>query len=182
MMKKTSLIFAAALSFASVLAQAQTAAPAAAPAADAPAPAADHAARRDARIEEHIKRLHDQLKITAAEEPQWQTVADVMRSNGETLGDLYRQRAENKNLSATDDLKQYVEITQANADGAKKLADAFQPLYDSFPADQKALADTTFRKGFAHEHAMEHRKAMKKHEHAKAAEAASAAAPVAASQ
>lgn len=174
-MKKTSLIFAAALSFASVLAHAQTDAPAAASA----APADQAAARHDARIEEHIKRLHDQLKITSAEEPQWQAVADVMRSNGETLGDLYRQRANNKNLSAVDDLKQYVEITQANADGAKKLADAFQPLYDSFPADQKALADTTFRNGFGRPHPAEHRKAKK---HAQAAEAASAAAPAGASQ
>jgi Spy/CpxP family protein refolding chaperone len=170
-MKKTSLFFAAAISLASALAQAQTAAPDA-----ASAPADQAVTHREARIEARIKYLHDQLKITSDQEAQWKTVADVMRDNGETLGRLYQERAQAKDLSAVDDLKQYVAISQASADGAKKLADAFEPLYDSFPADQKALADATFRKGpVAEGHARPHKK------HAKPAAAANAAAAAPAS-
>jgi hypothetical protein len=43
-------------------------------------------------------------------------------------------------------MKQYAEITQAHADGTKKLVDAFEPLYNSFSPEQKKLADTTFRR------------------------------------
>ncbi|MGU7774959.1 Spy/CpxP family protein refolding chaperone [Burkholderia sp. MR1-5-21] len=147
-MKKISLTLAAltvaAGAFAQTQPQPQSPAQPAAAAASAPT-AAQRAARREARIEERITYLHNQLKITPAQEPQWKTFADTMRENGDTMGRLYRARMESRNASAIDDMKQYAELAQANADGAKKLADAFEPLYASFPADQKALADTTFR-------------------------------------
>jgi hypothetical protein len=144
-MKKISLTLAALTLAASAFAQAQTQAqPATAAAASAPA-APQAAARHEARVEQRIAYLHRQLKITAAEEPQWKTFADTMRENGDTMGRLYRERMENRQSNALDDMKQYADLAQAHADGAKKLAEAFAPLYDSFPAGQKALADTTFR-------------------------------------
>ncbi|KUY75786.1 Spy/CpxP family protein refolding chaperone [Burkholderia sp. RF4-BP95] len=177
-MKKISLTLAtlavAASAFAQTPPQPQTPAPATATAASAPS-AEQRAARHEARIEQRIKYLHDQLKITSAQEPQWKTFADTMRENGDTMGRLYRTRMESRNVSAVDDMKQYAELAQANADGAKKLADAFAPLYESFPADQKALADTTFR-SWLH-HGGEHRgkgKARSKEGKAAAAPAASA--------
>ncbi|KVD72955.1 hypothetical protein WS62_09195 [Burkholderia sp. ABCPW 14] len=142
-MKKITLTFAAALALTAALAHAQ--APASMPAAAA-ASAPSAAARHEARVEERITYLHNQLKITPEQEPQWKTFADTMRDNGATMARLYRERIENKNASALDDMKQYAELTQTNADGAKKLADAFAPLYANFPAEQKTLADSTFRK------------------------------------
>lgn len=144
-MKKISLTLAALTLAASAFAQTQPAATAAssAPASASAAPQA--AARHEARVEQRIAYLHRQLKITAAEEPQWKTFADTMRENGDTMGRLYRERMENHQSNAIDDMKQYADLAQAHADGAKKLAEAFAPLYDSFPAEQKALADTTFR-------------------------------------
>ncbi|RQS20125.1 Spy/CpxP family protein refolding chaperone [Burkholderia sp. Bp8998] len=178
-MKKISLTLAtlvvAASAFAQTQPQPQTPAPATATAASAPS-AEQRAARHEARIEQRIKYLHDQLKITSAQEPQWKTFADTMRENGDTMGRLYRTRMESHNVSAVDDMKQYAELAQANADGAKKLADAFAPLYASFPADQKALADTTFR-SWLH-HGGEHRGAGKaKSKEGKAAAAPAASAP-----
>ncbi|KUY92209.1 MULTISPECIES: Spy/CpxP family protein refolding chaperone [unclassified Burkholderia] len=177
-MKKISLTLAtlavAASAFAQTPPQPQTPAPSTATAASAPS-AEQRAARHEARIEQRIKYLHDQLKITSAQEPQWKTFAETMRENGDTMGRLYRTRMESQNVSAVDDMKQYAELAQANADGAKKLADAFAPLYESFPADQKALADTTFR-SWLH-HGGEHRgkgKAGSKEGKAAAAPAASA--------
>ncbi len=144
-MKKISLTLAALTLAASAFAQAQTPAqPAATASASTPA-APQAAARHEARVEQRIAYLHRQLKITAAEEPQWKTFADTMRDNGDTMGRLYRERMENHQSNALDDMKQYADLAQAHAEGAKKLADAFAPLYDSFPAEQKALADTTFR-------------------------------------
>lgn len=174
-MKKISLTLAtlvvAASAFAQTPAQPQAAAPAMAPAASAPS-AEQRAARHEARVEQRIKYLHDQLKITSAQEPQWKTFADTMRDNGDTMGRLYRDRMAKHDVSALDDMKQYAELSQANADGAKKLADAFAPLYESFPAEQKALADTTFRSWL--NHGGEHRGKGKAKGKAAAAQAASA--------
>ncbi|MFC0398470.1 Spy/CpxP family protein refolding chaperone [Paraburkholderia rhizosphaerae] len=142
-MKKTLVLLVSALSI-SGGAFAQTAAPSAAPAMSA-ASGADKSARREERVEQRIAYLHQALKITPQQETQWNAFADVMRGNGATMSELFEQRHANKNISALDDMKQYAEIAQAHADGTKKLVDAFQPLYDSMPAEQKKLADVTFR-------------------------------------
>ncbi|WP_133649430.1 Spy/CpxP family protein refolding chaperone [Paraburkholderia flava] len=139
-MKKTLAILATALTMSGAFAQASSPA---APAMSASAPAAK--VQHEQRVEERIAYLHSQLKITSQQESQWNTFADVMRGNGQTMGELYRQRHDSKNVSALDDMKQYSEIATAHADGTKKLVDAFEPLYNSFSPEQKKLADTTFR-------------------------------------
>jgi hypothetical protein len=141
-MKKTLVMLASTLAMSGAFAQ--TAAPASAPAAAAAAPASG-AAQYEQRVEQRINYLHSQLKITPQQEPQWKAFADVMRSNGETMAGLYQQRVNNTSQSALDDMKQYATLTQAHADGTKKLVDAFEPLYNSLSPDQKKLADTTFR-------------------------------------
>ncbi|MDQ7977646.1 Spy/CpxP family protein refolding chaperone [Paraburkholderia sp. SARCC-3016] len=141
-MKKTLVLLVSALSISSAFAQ--TPASSAAPAMTA-ASNADKSARREQHVEDRIAYLHQQLKITPQQETQWNAFADVMRNNGDTMAKLFEARRADKNISALDDMKQYAEITQAHADGTKKLVDAFQPLYDSMSADQKKLADTTFR-------------------------------------
>jgi periplasmic protein CpxP/Spy len=142
-MKKALVILASTFAMSGAFAQAS--APAAAPV------AASAAAGHGERTEQRIAMLHSELKITPAQETQWQQFADVMRQNGETMGNLYRQRMADKNLSALDDMKQYTQIAQAHADGMSKLVAAFEPLYNSFSADQKKVADETFRQhGTAH--------------------------------
>jgi protein CpxP len=149
-MKKTLVALAASFAFSAAFAQAS--APAATPAA---ASAAARGAAREARVEERIADLHSKLKITSAQEDQWGKFADVMRDNGRTIGDLYRQRmAQSDTTSALDDMKQYEQITQAQADGTKRLVDAFEPLYASLSPEQKKLADASFHQP---RHEMGHR-------------------------
>ncbi|NLP65661.1 Spy/CpxP family protein refolding chaperone [Paraburkholderia sacchari] len=172
-MKKVFVILAATLSMSGAFAQ--TAASSAAPAAAAAASGAEaRAAQHQQRVEERIAYLHSSLKITAAQEPQWKTFADVMRSNGQTMAGLYKQRAEGQaQRNALDDMKQYAQITQAHADDMQKLVTAFEPLYNSLSPEQKKLADVTFRHGQETGHA-QHNKG-KPHAKAPAAEAASGA-------
>ncbi|HTH58535.1 MAG TPA: hypothetical protein VL689_00065, partial [Paraburkholderia sp.] len=63
------------------------------------------------------------------------------------MSQLFQQRKAATNVSALDDMKQYATISQAHADGMKKLVDAFEPLYGSLSPEQKKLADTTFHQG-----------------------------------
>lgn len=141
-MKKTLVMLASAVAMSGAFAQ--SAAPAAAPAAQSASAPAGKAAGHERNVEDRITYLHTQLKITSAQETQWSAFADVMRSNGQTMGQLFQERKAATNLSAIDDMKQYATISQAHADGMKKLVDAFEPLYNSFSPEQKKLADTTF--------------------------------------
>ncbi|SDD43916.1 Spy/CpxP family protein refolding chaperone [Paraburkholderia lycopersici] len=172
-MKKAIAILAVTLSMSGAFAQ--TAAPAATAAATAASGADVRAAQHQQRVEERITWLHTQLKITSEQEAQWKTFADVMRGNGQTMADLYKQRLESENTrNALDDMKQYAQISQAHADDMQKLVTAFEPLYNSFSPEQKALADQTFRHG--HEHGPAGKPAHPKKHKGKAKPSAGAAA------
>lgn len=113
--------------------------------------AADRDAHQD-RTEQRIKEMHAKLKITPAEEGQWGKVADAMRSDAKTMDELIQAKLKHtKDMTAIDDLKSYAEITEARADGVKKLIPIFSDLYASMSAAQKKEADTLFRYG-EHKH------------------------------
>ncbi|REE19183.1 LTXXQ motif family protein [Paraburkholderia sp. BL6669N2] len=141
-MKKALVMLATAVAMSGAFAQTSAPASASAPVSAASAPAGK--AGHERNVEDRIAYLHSQLKITSAQESQWNAFADVMRGNGQTMGQLFQQRRAATNLSALDDMKQYATIAQAHADGMKKLVDAFDPLYNSFSPEQKKLADVTF--------------------------------------
>ena len=111
-----------------------------------PAPAAK-AAPTVSRVESRIKSMHSALHITAAQEPQWQAFAEVMRDNAKTTGALIQERMAKANtMNAVDDLRAYGAIADAHAAGLKKLTSSFETLYNSLSDTQKKDADTLFRR------------------------------------
>lgn len=149
----TCAVAAAALlsSFAVALPALAQTSPAPAPAASTPSanataaatPAASEA-KHSAAVEAHIAALKKKLMITSAQEATWDTFAAVMRDNGEAIEAAVQEREASKNLDAIHDLQSYANVAQVHADGAKKLAGAFQPVYDSLSPEQKKNADTMF--------------------------------------
>jgi len=123
-----------------------------------PALAQDGAAMKPAaaqsgdRVEQRIKDLHDKLKITADEQPQWDAFVKVTRENEEKIHTLVEARHANETATAVDDLKSYKEIADAHAEGFSKLIPAFEDLYNKMTPDQKANADDVFRTYEGHEH------------------------------
>jgi hypothetical protein len=113
---------------------------------DASGPAmANSDAKRDAAVEKHIAGMHRTLKITAAQESQWNQVAETMRANAKDIDQAIDQRDANRSsANAIDDLNAYAAIAQVHADSVKKLASAFSTLYATLSADQKAAADAAF--------------------------------------
>jgi len=102
-------------------------------------------AKHDMRVEKHIKELHSKLKITPDEESKWDAVVTAMHENATDLDEVIDKRKANSDkATAIDDLNAYADIAQAHADGVKKLATAFTPLYESMPDDQKKVADQVF--------------------------------------
>jgi protein CpxP len=100
------------------------------------------------RTEARIKDMHAKLNITAMQEDQWGKVAQVMRENATSIETLIKVREEHaKTMTAIDDLKSYGDITDAHADGIKKLTPVFATLYASMSDDQKKEADYLFSHG-----------------------------------
>jgi periplasmic protein CpxP/Spy len=131
-------LLAGALPFARVAGAAEAQLAQAAP---APAPASAPANA----VEQRIKSLHDQLQITADQEPQWNAVAEAMRDSAKATGALIAARAKKaKSMTAIEDLHSYRAIAKAHLDGIEKLSAAFEKLYAAMPDGQKKNADAVF--------------------------------------
>jgi protein CpxP len=123
------------------------AAPAQEQVAPAPTPTERPRARRAAtdRVERWITTLHDELRITPAQEPQWNAVAQVMRENAQSVHHWIEERHSNqKATNAVADLRSYEQITETHADNIKRLLPPFQALYASMTDQQKKNADVVF--------------------------------------
>jgi len=117
------------------------------PAASEPPGAASSASKPNIDPDEvRIKGLHDQLKITPEQEALWGNAAQIMRSNDEKMDALATERHNKAStMTAVEDLRSYGEITEAHATGIKTFVPAFEKLYNSMSAVQKANADKIFR-------------------------------------
>jgi len=102
-------------------------------------------------VEARIQTLHDKLKITSAQESDWDKVAETMRDNEANIHELIKSRHQNpESMTAIDDLQSYQKIAQAHADGLQKMTDSFQTLYNDMSDAQKKNADEVFGKFEGH--------------------------------
>ncbi len=102
-------------------------------------------ARATLRSETRIRRLHDSLQITAAEEDLWAPVAKVMRDNEAAFrGEMKDTTAGMKSQTAVTDLKTFQIVADHHASGLKKFIPAFSALYETMPAAQQKRADRIF--------------------------------------
>ena len=98
------------------------------------------------RVEHRIKQLHAQLRITPAEEAQWDQFAEVMRENARDMDQAFMQRAQRfEAMNAVQNMQSYEQLAEAHAQHLQKLVPAFEKLYDAMPDQQKQLADQVFR-------------------------------------
>lgn len=98
------------------------------------------------RVEHRINELHAQLRITPAEQQQWDQFAQVMRDNARDMDQAFEQRAQQfQSMSALQNMESYEKIAEAHAQHLQKLVPAFENLYNAMPEQQKRLADQVFR-------------------------------------
>lgn len=98
-----------------------------------------------AQVERHIAGLQRRLKITPAQQPQWEAFIAVMRQNAAHMATLQRDRTERVTaMTAPEDMRSYAEVARAHADDLQRLASAFDTLYAAMTPEQKAVADRTF--------------------------------------
>lgn len=114
------------------------------------APAAKPVASAD-QVEKHITDLHAKLRITPAQQTEWEQFAQVMRENAKSMNDTMEQRRTSfATMNAADNMQSYALIAQKHADDMQKLATTFKALYGTMSDDQKKNADTVFREHGAH--------------------------------
>jgi periplasmic protein CpxP/Spy len=141
-------LLSAPLAVAPLTAHAQSPAPTHPTAPSAANPANAPAGMQGETVEQRIKQLHSELKITPDQESKWNSVAQAMRDNAAGMEKLVAEKREKgaANMTAVDDLKTYQEFTQQHLDGLKNLTSAFSTLYDSMNDQQKKNADEVFAK------------------------------------
>jgi periplasmic protein CpxP/Spy len=98
------------------------------------------------RVERRISELHAQLRITPAEQQQWDRFAGVMRENARDMDQTLIHRAQQfPSMNAVQNMQSYEQMAEIHARHLQKLVPAFQSLYDTMPDQQKRLADQVFR-------------------------------------
>jgi chromosome segregation ATPase len=142
-----SAAFAAALTAAPVLARAQSATESSTTSSGSAM--ASHESRAEMKaetVDQRIASLHEKLKITPAEEADWNAVAQTMRDNADAMEKLATTKDSQsaKQMTAIEDLQTYSQFAQAHVDHLKKLTSVFETLYNSMPEQQKKLADEVF--------------------------------------
>jgi periplasmic protein CpxP/Spy len=109
------------------------------------------------RVERRIAELRTQLRITPAEQQQWDQFAGVMRENARDMDQIFVQRAQQLgSMTALQNMQSYEQLAEAHAQHLQALVAAFQNLYDAMPDQQKQLTDQVFHAN-AEQHAQSRR-------------------------
>ncbi len=94
-------------------------------------------------VEGWIAFLKTELKITPAQEKQWDAVADAMRANAQSMRGMRSQMMATAGTAATlpDRLAAREKLLSARLDGLRKYKAAVDPFYASLSDAQKKTAD-----------------------------------------
>jgi len=96
-------------------------------------------------VEANIASLRQKLQITPAQEAQFSAVASMMRENARAAASAPRQPP--ANATAVDDLRAYIQYSEVELGGLKRLLPALEALYSTMSPAQKKTADAVFRQG-----------------------------------
>jgi hypothetical protein len=93
-------------------------------------------------VEGRIAFLKTELKITDAQQPLWNIVADTMRANAKGMSGMPNgMPMMGPATTLPDKLAMHEKMMTTHLEGLRKLKAAVEPLYASFDADQKKAAD-----------------------------------------
>jgi hypothetical protein len=93
-----------------------------------------------AHIERRIAFLRAKLKITEAQQPLWDAVAEAMRSNAKDMVEIL-PAVTGASGTLPERLAAREKATSANLSAIRRLRSAFDPLYGAFSQDQQKVAD-----------------------------------------
>jgi protein CpxP len=102
-----------------------------------------HAFTPGRHLEGRIAYLRAELKITDAQAPAFDKVAQAMRENSQALAGAMQKMRGNRDQprSAVEHLEARAEFDKLRVQSSERFLAAFKPLYDSLSPDQKKSAD-----------------------------------------
>ena len=93
-------------------------------------------------VEGRIAFLKAQLKITPAQEAQWQQVEAAMRENAKTLDQTIITARQNRgNMDAVQRLELREQFAKVRVDNDARLLAVLKPLYASLSPEQQQMAN-----------------------------------------
>ena len=93
-------------------------------------------------VEGRLAFLKTELKITDAQLPLWNAVADAMRANAKTMGDMAGgMMGGSQTATLPDKLAMREKMMTAHLEALRKLKAAVAPLYAALSDEQKKTAD-----------------------------------------
>jgi Spy/CpxP family protein refolding chaperone len=93
-------------------------------------------------VDGRIAFLKAELKITPAQEGQWQQVETAMRENANALDQTVANARQNRaGMNAVQRLELRDQITKVRSENNDRFLTAFKPLYASLSPDQQQMAD-----------------------------------------
>lgn len=94
-------------------------------------------------VDGRIAFLKAELKITPAQEIQWQQVATAMHQNATALDQVISNaRQQSGSMDAVQRLSLREQFAKVRADNDARLLTAFRPLYASLSPEQQQMANT----------------------------------------
>jgi hypothetical protein len=100
-------------------------------------------APRGPNVEAGIAQLHQQLGITAAQEPAFAAFADVLRQNAR----MAAGSPPPANADAVYQLQAAIQFVQQEVDGMRRMLPALQSLYATLSPQQRAVGNQVFQRG-----------------------------------
>jgi hypothetical protein len=95
-------------------------------------------------IEARLAEIKQRLNITAAQQPQFDKFADVLKQNAREMEALMQKEMPSAPPGAVEGLRIAASFAQAEADNLKRLVPALEALYASLSEQQKRTADEMF--------------------------------------
>lgn len=95
-------------------------------------------------IDVQIRQLHQLLRITPAQEPDFRAFAEAWRSRQETISALFQRRPPDVNTNALESLRFSQRLAAANATTLQRMIGPFARLYASFSPTQRQTANRLF--------------------------------------
>jgi hypothetical protein len=93
------------------------------------------------QLEITLHEFHDDLKLTAAQEPAWQSFADSVRTLADDLAREQVERRAPSSLGMLQRIDRAVDLARNRFTAVEDTADAAKRLYTSLTPEQQAAAD-----------------------------------------
>jgi acyl-CoA reductase-like NAD-dependent aldehyde dehydrogenase len=109
-------------------------------------------------VDGRIAFLKTELKITPAQEAQWQQYASVMRQNAQSLDQAIATARQHRGtaMNAVERLEIRGDFAKVSAENQARLLTALKPLYASLSPDQQQVANALMTRHMGERHGEGH--------------------------